>query len=75
MSFIVEASTADPSLREGCASGNLADHAIATTRPQACDQARRYWRTGYWVEVYDQDSKEMLAGPIGPDQPLPMYIV
>ncbi len=75
MPFIVEASTSDPRLREGYARDNLADYADAPTRPLACVQVRRYWRSGYWVEVYDQVSKELLAGPINPDQPLPTYIV
>ena len=75
MPFMVEASTSNPSTREGYARDNLADYAVAPTRPLACDQVRRYWRSGYWVEVYDQDSKELLAGPIDPDQPLPTYIV
>ncbi|TCJ15210.1 hypothetical protein EZJ19_07835 [Parasulfuritortus cantonensis] len=75
MPFIVEASTSDPAAREGHAKGNLADYEICPTRPKACEQTHRYHRSGYWVEVYDQDSGELLSGPINPDQPLPSYIV
>ena len=75
MPFNIEASTSDPRTREGYARDNLADYAVRQTRPKACDQAQRYWRLGYWVEVYDQNSGELLAGPIDPDQPLPSYIV
>ncbi len=75
MALIVEASTLDPVTREGYAKDNLVDYEVCPTRPKACEQARRYYRSGYWVEVYDQESRELLAGPIDPDQPLPGYIV
>lgn len=75
MALIVEASTSDPATREGYARDNLADYEVCPTRPGACEQARRYHWRGYWVEVYDQESRELLAGPIDPDQPLPCYIV
>lgn len=75
MSFTIEASTSDPSTREGYARDNLADYVVCQTRPKACEQVSRYHRRGYWVEVYEQESGELLAGPLDPDQPLPRYIV
>lgn len=75
MSFVVEASPSDPSGREGYARDNLMDYEVCPTRPKASEQAQRYLRSGYWVEVYDLESNELLAGPFDPDQPLPTYIV
>ena len=75
MSYVVEASTSDPATREGYAKDNLANYQVCHSRPQAAEQAARFFRSGYWVEVYHQESGELMAGPIDPDQPLPKYIV
>ena len=34
-----------------------------------------FLRRGHWVEVYDDDTKELLAGTFDPDQAAPAYIV
>jgi hypothetical protein len=75
MSFTVEASTSNPCMREGYARDNLSKYEHCPTRPKANEQVHRYHRAGYWIEVYDQASGELLAGPYDPDQPLPAYIV
>ena len=38
-------------------------------------RVRFFLARGYWIEVYDDDSKELLAGPFDPDQAAPAYIV
>ena len=38
-------------------------------------RARYFLQRGYWVEIYDDDTRELLAGPFDPDQSAPAYIV
>ncbi|MBV8248480.1 MAG: hypothetical protein JO200_08505 [Comamonas sp.] len=71
----VEASTSNPEERTGYERGNLHDYSIAESRKQARELARAYWHGGYWIEIYDDRSGELLAGPINPDAALPAYIV
>lgn len=73
--FRVEASTTNPEERTGYERGNLHDYGIAESRKQARELARAYWHGGYWIEIYDDHSGELLAGPINPDAALPAYIV
>ena len=73
--FVVEASNSDPATRHGHERDNLADIEIYATRTAATQCARFFLRRGYWVEVYDDATKELLAGPFDPDQAAPAYIV
>jgi len=77
--FAVEASNSDPATCQGLGSGsrrdNLADFEIHATRTATNQRARYFLRRGHWVEVYDDDTKELLAGPFDPDQTAPEYIV
>ena len=77
--FVVEASNADPPIRHGLGHGNrrdnLADFEIHATRTATNQRARFFLQRGYWVEVYDDDTKELLAGTFDPDQAAPAYIV
>jgi len=77
--FVVEASNSDPATCQGLGSGsgrdNLADFEIHATRTATNQRARYFLRRGHWVEVYDDDTKELLAGPFDPDQAAPAYIV
>lgn len=73
--FCIEASNSNPETRTGYERGNLADYSVTTERPKAANIARSYLRRGYWVEVYDDETKELLAGPFDPEQPEPAYIV
>jgi|JI10StandDraft_1071094.scaffolds.fasta_scaffold4351036_1 hypothetical protein len=75
MPFIVQAHPSDQWLRREFAEQNITEMKVAQSRPEACALTEEYWRNGYWVEVYDQVSKELLAGPIDPDWKLPSYIV
>ena len=43
--------------------GNIADYELSADPLEACEHVRRFHRCGYWVEVYNDDSKELLAGP------------
>ena len=54
---------------------NQADYAVHTTRAAANQCARVFLRRGHWVEIYDDATKELLAGPFDPDQAAPKFIV
>ena len=77
--FVVEASNSDPATRHGLGNGsrrdNLADFEIHANRAATNQRARFFLQRGHWVEVYDDDTKELLAGPFDPDQPAPSHIV
>ena len=73
--FVVEASNSDPATRHGHERDNLADCEIHATRIATNQCARFFLRRGLWVEGYDDDTKELLAGPFDPDQATPAYIV
>ena len=77
--FVVEASDSDPATCHGLVRGNrrddLAGFEIHATRTATNQRARFFLQRGYWVEVYDDESKELLAGPFDPDQAAPAYIV
>lgn len=75
MKFCIEASTTNPETRQGYERDNIADHTTTPLRANAGAQVRSYLRRGYWVEVYEDESRELLAGPFDPDQPVPSYIV
>lgn len=74
-SYRIEASTTNPETRTGYERGNLHDYFVVLDRSKANGHARSFWSSGYWVEVYDNESNELLAGPIDPDAALPSYIV
>lgn len=71
--FVVEVSNIDPN--NGHEHGNLADFEIHATRTVTNQRARYFLQRGYWVEIYDDDTRELLAGPFDPDQTAPAYIV
>ena len=77
--FVVEASNSEPATCDGLGSGSrrdkLADFEIHATRVATNHRTRYFLRRGHWVEVYDDDTKELLAGPFDPDQAAPAYIV
>ena len=77
--FVVEASNSDPATRPGLGSGsrrdNLTDCEIHATRTATNQRTRYFLLRGHWVEVYDDDTKELLAGPFDPNQAAPAYIV
>lgn len=77
--FVVEASNSNPATRHdlgyGSRHGNLSDFEIHATRTATNQRARFFLQRGHWVEVYDDDTKELLAGPFDPDQAAPAYIV
>lgn len=77
--FVVEAGNSDPATRHSLGCGdrrdNLADCEIHATRTATNQRARLFLQRGYWVEVYDDETRELLAGPFDPDQAAPAYIV
>jgi len=74
--FLVEAGTAVPATQhQHCEHEELIVRELHTCRTTANRAARAFLRRGLWVEVYDDETKELLAGPFDPDQPAPSYIV
>ena len=53
----------------------MIDRELHTSRASANRAARSFLQRGLWVEVYDDDTRELLAGPFDPDLPAPSYIV
>ena len=77
--FVVEASNSDPATRNGPRHGNrrdnLAEFELHATRTVTNQRVRSFLQRGYWVEVYDYNTKELLAGAFDPDKAAPAYIV
>jgi len=72
--FCIEASTSDPVERTGYERDNLAEYQSVATRAEAARFAHQYHQCGYWVEIYDLISKELIAGPFDPEQAMPAYV-
>ena len=73
--FVVEAGNIDPATLHQYERHELIDRELHTCRATANRAARYFLQRGLWVEVYDDETKELLAGPFDPDQPAPSYIV
>jgi len=73
--FVVEAGNIDPSKQHQHEHDELIDRELHTCRTTANRAARAFLQRGLWVEVYDDETKELLAGPFDPDQAAPSYIV
>ena len=73
--FRIEASTTNPETRQGFERDNLQDYEITTAREKVRQQTIRYLRRGYWVEIYNNGTDELFAGPYDPDQPEPAFIL
>lgn len=73
--FVVEAGNADPATQHQHVHDDLIDRELHTCRTAANRAARAFLQRGLWVEVYDDETRELLAGPFDPDQPTPSYIV
>jgi hypothetical protein len=74
-SYRIEASITNPENRTGFERGNLHDYHTVIDRKKANGHALNFWRQGYWVEVYDNETNELMAGPFDPDSAIPSYIV
>ncbi len=73
--FVVEAGNIDPATQHHHQRDKVIDRELHTCRTNANRAARSFLRQGLWVEVYDNETKELLGGPFDPDQPAPSYIV
>jgi hypothetical protein len=67
----VEASLRDPGKQQV---DNLAAVELSADPIEAVEKVRRFLASGYWVEVFSDESKELIAGPFNPDEPAPAYI-
>lgn len=72
MQMRIEARTGEPATAQPA---ELADTAITERRAEAARCAREFLRCGYWVEIFDEESGELVAGPFDPDGSEPAYIV
>ena len=70
----MEASNIDPATQHQRERDELIGRELHACRTTANRAARCFLQRGLWVEVYDDDSKELLAGPFDPDLPTPSYI-
>ena len=70
--YRIEASIQNPETQTGA---DPHDCFIVEARAKANFHAKNFWRKGYWVEVYDNSTGELLAGAINPDCAFPSYIV
>ena len=73
--FVVQAGNQDPAAQRHHKLDGLIDHELHMSRAAANRAAIHFLLRGLWVEVYDADTKELLAGPFDPDQAAPGYIV
>ena len=73
--FVVEAGNIDPATLHQHERDALTDRELHTCRSATNRAARSLLQRGLWVEIYDDETKELLAGPFDPDQPAPSYIV
>lgn len=73
--FVVEAGNTDPATQHQHEHDELTDRELHSCRTAANRAARACLQRGLWVEVYDDETKELLAGPFDPDQAAPSYIV
>ena len=73
--FIVEASYSNPTVRHSREGNNLSGIESHATRTATNQRTHYVLQRGYWVEVYDEETRELLAGPFDPDQAAPAYIV
>lgn len=71
MKFRIDVSTANPSTSVCNA---LVDTTEASDRATVTKVVRNFLERGYWVEVFDAESRELLAGPFDPDQGMPACI-
>ena len=72
---VVEAGNIDPATEQQHRRDKLIDRELHTCRTATNRAARAFLQRGLWVEVYDDDTRELLAGPFDPDQAAPAYIV
>ena len=73
--FAVEAGNREPAAQHQHDRDRLIARELHASRAAANRAARSFLQRGLWVEVYDDDTKELLAGPFDPDQAAPAYIV
>ena len=53
----------------------LIDRELYTCRSTTNRAARSFLQRGFWVEIYNDETNGLLAGPFDPDQPASSCIV
>jgi hypothetical protein len=77
MRLCIEASTTNPSQRQSHSETmeNIPATTTTSDRALAIRRVQKYLSRGCWVEVYNDASHELLAGPFDPDEPIPRFII
>lgn len=75
MKYLVEATPSDPGQLVGRAREHVHNFNLCDSRRDAARCAKLFHLQGYWVEIYDNATQELLAGPLDPDRPFPAYTV
>lgn len=72
---MVEASNLDPVTRQNYKDHPLQGFTKTNLRSLVLRQTENYLKRGLWVEIYNDTTGELIAGPFDPDQPRPKYII
>ena len=72
--FVVQASVHPPSSARLDRRG-LVERKLCVDRRDSIRNVRDLHQRGYWVEVLDRDTGELVAGPFDPDQPSPSFVM
>ncbi|MDN4571900.1 hypothetical protein DBB29_24895 [Pandoraea cepalis] len=73
--LLVQATQNDPGALVGRVREQVHNFNVCDSRKDAARCARLFHRQGYWVEIYDHETQELLSGPLDPDVPFPTYTV
>lgn len=66
--YRVEASTTDPRTRTGYERDNISDYRISSVAFGAASFACSFLNRGFWVEIYNDKTDELLHGPLNPNE-------
>lgn len=72
MKYRIDVSKRNPTEGDG---NSLTASESTFMRRRAALIAAGFIKQGYWVEVFDDDSGELLAGPFDPDERTPSFIL
>jgi hypothetical protein len=75
MSSVVESRLYDPRTDQGARPHAFVGAEPCATRDAATRVAHALLQCGLWVEVFDAESREVLAGPFDPNQNPPRYVI
>lgn len=68
MKYRIEANIRNPQTSQGDTRGNTVNWDYADTINGANNWAYAMWERGYWVEIFNDSTNELLAGPFDPEK-------